>query len=47
MAQKMKEILEELNLHALIPQFEREREIEREREREREREDRSKCFSKS
>ena len=24
MAQKMKEILEELNLHALIPQFERE-----------------------
>ena len=26
MAQNMKEILEELNLHALIPQFERERE---------------------
>jgi len=25
MAQKVKEILEELNLHALIPQFERER----------------------
>ena len=31
MAQNMKEILEELNLHALIPQFERERERERER----------------